>query len=405
MAFVAEVKARLGLDTTDFQRGLTRTKSDLAQIGRDTERKLARSFGGDDAIKGLLQGAGIGTLESVVAKLTEGFKEAAESAKNIAESTAKTLGIYTKIFASRRTDEQNLAENRKQQDRLQRDLADAKRTESRSTGSAFNPFTGKTEATSIVTKSSDMVKAAEIAERLAELASEEAQLKDRIAKAGEKQNEDERKRVAEVFKEQAELDEMLADNARKQMSTEEQIANLQDERARVAAVVDQKRTMHGEDDIKRKKEIAALDAKILDLEKKKADEGERAAKAESDKRKQLKDAERDLAKASKSAIDAFVDRSAVSLEYAAAGKYGTTQSRSAGARRVLALEDRARRQRVTGFEMESMETTSRALQLRKQLGFASTSERDPMAAMNSAVKKSEEHLAEIAANVKPEKIK
>jgi hypothetical protein len=405
MAFVAEVKARLGLDTTDFQRALTKTQADVARIGKDTERKLARSFGGDDAIKGLLQGAGIGTLEAVVSKLTQGFREAAESAKNIAESTAKTLGIYTKIFAGRRSDEQNLAENRKRQERLQRDLADAKRTESRSTGSAFNPFTGKTESTSIVTKSADMVKAAEIAEQLSELAAEEVALRDKIAKTKESQAELDRKAVAEEMKSQAELDSLIKENARAVMDTDEQIADLAEERSRVEAVVEQERTMNGREDLERKKEIERLNGKILALEKKRADEAERGAKAEKDKAAQIAKAQQAVADAAKKADDAFADRSSVSLEDAAAGKFGTTQNRRAAAQRILRLEANARRQRVTGFESEAFESTSRALKLRGQLGFAPETERDPLAGSADAIKKSEQHLAELVASLKAEKIR
>jgi len=117
MAFVSEIVAKMGLDTTAFKAALTKTTADVGRAGDDIGRKLNRAFGAGDVFKGLLQGLGIQSVQSVVDKLTNGFKEAADSAKEIEQLTAETANIYEQIFAARRTDEQNLANLRQQEQR------------------------------------------------------------------------------------------------------------------------------------------------------------------------------------------------------------------------------------------------------------------------------------------------
>ena len=65
MAFVAEVRARLGLDTTPFSRGLTKAQADVGKAAADMGGKLRRAFGAGDVFRGLLQGIGIGVLTSL----------------------------------------------------------------------------------------------------------------------------------------------------------------------------------------------------------------------------------------------------------------------------------------------------------------------------------------------------
>ena len=48
MAFVAEVKAKLGLDTTEFNRALTKTTTDVGEAGKDMGGKLKRAFSAGD---------------------------------------------------------------------------------------------------------------------------------------------------------------------------------------------------------------------------------------------------------------------------------------------------------------------------------------------------------------------
>lgn len=102
MAFVAEVKAKLGLDTTDFQRALTKTTADLGRIGNETERKLRRSFGGDDAIKGLLQGMGIGSVEQIADLVQRPFRMAMERAQAMVGMTGQLRDIQTKEIGALR---------------------------------------------------------------------------------------------------------------------------------------------------------------------------------------------------------------------------------------------------------------------------------------------------------------
>ena len=123
MAFLSEITAKLGLDTTGLNAALTRATADVGRAGDDIGRKLNRAFGAGDVFKGLLQGLGIQSVQSLVDKLTEGFKEAADHAKEIEKTTAETATIYERIFAARRTDQQNLDKARERDARLAREAA------------------------------------------------------------------------------------------------------------------------------------------------------------------------------------------------------------------------------------------------------------------------------------------
>jgi hypothetical protein len=391
MAFTAEVKAKLGLDTTEFQRGLTKATADLKSVSDDTNRKLRRSFGGDDAIKGLLQGAGIGSIESIVSKLTEGFREASESAKRILEHTAETLGIYEKIFSSRRNDQQNLDANLAKQARLQRELTGTVGQSEMRT--MYGP--GGAYQARVTTRAGNPERAAEIAKELAQLAADELSIKDKIAK---KEDESAAKREAQtVATESARLKalDMERANSDKQRTDEENLALLQSERASKAA-------MASETDYERKQDIAELDGKILDLEKKIAEQKEKQAESHRDIADQLVKAEAAARKASSDGDDAFADRSSLSLEDAARSGSGSVRAK---AKRIQMLEARARRRRGSGFEAEAFEDTSRALKLRESMGVISSSERNPMASAEEAIKKSEEHLREISSKLSPETTK
>ena len=96
MAFVAEVKAKLGLDTTDFQRGLTKTTADVGKAGADMGKKLNRAFGAGDVFKGLLQGLGIGSVQQITDMIVAPFQIASERAQNLLNVTGKLREITQK---------------------------------------------------------------------------------------------------------------------------------------------------------------------------------------------------------------------------------------------------------------------------------------------------------------------
>jgi hypothetical protein len=94
MAFVSEIRARLGLDTTPFSRALTKTQADVGRAADDMGKKLRRSFGAGDLFKGLLQGIGIGSVQGVVDTITSGFRRGADDAERMNNESAAMLDIF-----------------------------------------------------------------------------------------------------------------------------------------------------------------------------------------------------------------------------------------------------------------------------------------------------------------------
>jgi myosin heavy subunit len=93
MAFVAEVRARLGLDTTPFSRGLTKAQADVGKAANDMGGKLRRAFGAGDVFRGLLQGIGIGSVQGVVDTITSTFRTGADDAERMANESKSMLDI------------------------------------------------------------------------------------------------------------------------------------------------------------------------------------------------------------------------------------------------------------------------------------------------------------------------
>lgn len=93
MAFVAEVRARLGLDTTPFSRGLTKAQADVGKAAADMGGKLRRAFGAGDVFRGLLQGIGIGSVQGIVDTITSTFRTGADDAERMANESKSMLDI------------------------------------------------------------------------------------------------------------------------------------------------------------------------------------------------------------------------------------------------------------------------------------------------------------------------
>lgn len=93
MAFVAEVRARLGLDTTPFSRGLTKAQADVGKAAADMGGKLRRAFGAGDVFRGLLQGIGIGSVQGIVDTITSTFRTGADDAERMANESKSMLEI------------------------------------------------------------------------------------------------------------------------------------------------------------------------------------------------------------------------------------------------------------------------------------------------------------------------
>lgn len=396
MAFTPEVKARLSLDNTPFQRALTATVAQAGAAGDDIGKKLQRSFGPGDVFKGLLQGVGIGSLETIVDRISDGFRTAAEQAERIAESAARSLGIYERIFASRRSDEQNLAVNRREQARLQAELAEANRTattESRS----WNAFTQRWDMKSTVTKAADPEKAAQIAQRLAELSAEEVSLTGKIAANKAKAAEATQQEIKQQETGLQRLEDQRREFERSQLSAEDRLRVLHQERAALAADEDDEY----ESQVKRKERILELDRQISAASAERLDNVRRIAQLE----EQLRNAETALASAKQDMATAERDRYSFTVEEVAKGGGGISQRQRAKALEILRLESQAKRQLAQGFEGSAKASFDRAKDMRSSFGVLKSTEQDQFKSMSQDIAKSTGYLESIKKQLEPTAIK
>jgi hypothetical protein len=403
MAFVSEIVAKMGLDTTAFKAALTKTTADVGRAGDDIGRKLNRAFGAGDVFKGLLQGLGIQSVQSLVDKLTEGFKEAADHAKEIEKTTAETATIYERIFAARRTDQQNLDKAREKDARLAREAAQiqeeaAKPIETTTMGPNFQVRT--TIAAGKLTQEQEQ-RLFEIAKERASVMEEIEKLTRSVAKADEQHSQQLQRDTDAYAKAQADLDRQRRDFEREQMSNEDALREAVKDKIELEASLADDIAISDEEQIERKKRILDLDRQIQRTQEKIVEDNIKAAEAQIRNEKALKDAQNRVTEGRAALRDARLDRSGFTVSELAQGGRGITQSTKATAREILRLENQARRQRAQGFEVSAEKSMERAEKLRSGLGLLTAAERNPLGAQLKVLKDSEKHLKDIKASLIP----
>jgi len=403
MAFLSEITAKLGLDTTGLNTALTRATADVGRAGDDIGRKLNRAFGAGDVFKGLLQGLGIQSVQSLVDKLTEGFKEAADHAKEIEKTTAETATIYERIFAARRTDQQNLDKAREKDARLAREAAQiqeeaAKPIETTTMGPNFQVRT--TIAAGKLTQEQEQ-RLFEIAKERASVMEEIEKLTRSVAKADEQHSQQLQRDTDAYAKAQADLDRQRRDFEREQMSNEDALREAVKDKIELEASLADDIAISDEEQIERKKRILDLDRQIQRTQEKIVEDNIKAAEAQIRNEKALKDAQNRVTEGRAALRDARLDRSGFTVSELAQGGRGITQSTKATAREILRLENQARRQRAQGFEVSAEKSMERAEKLRSGLGLLTSAERNPLGAQLKVLKDSEKHLKEIKASLIP----
>ena len=411
MAFVSEVTAKLNVDKTGVERDITQVVSSFGKAGQAIDKQFSKGFGFKKLAKSLLSGFGFASASDLKEIITKPFQDAAEAAKRIEESTAETARIYEKIFSSRRTDQQNLEFNQRQQARLQRELAEVTKPKLETVKGVFNPFTGKTEDVQRQISGPNMERAAEIQKELAELASEENTLRQKMGKE-QKAFDEEKMRNADAFsKKQDELDQQVEDFLRSEMGIEEQIKRIEAERMDIA----ERMAISDEDTLELQKRELELAQKITQLEKEAADQVERRAEESKKIATELVHASEAVETAKADYATELRDRSGLTLAEAATQR--TNQNERAKARQVQSLEARAKRIRLMGGDFKDQkgnpidagkyadEMVKRADAIRDSMRSLKSSEKDPMAQFAKAVVSSEKHLKSIDTNLKPAKIR
>jgi hypothetical protein len=336
---MSDIRFRLGLDSKPFSQGLNNARREAGQWGASMDqvgKQVQRTFSAKNLFAGLLQGAGIGSVLQIVDTIKSGFAKAAEHARDLAESSARTLGLYEQLFRNRRTDSQNLAANLREQERLQKELAgiEPKGRTRTVMGADFRPRT-VTEGPSAESIRESETKRAQIAERLAALAVEEDQLKKRVAETDKKHAQEVQKAATDQAKLLDQLASVQRDNARALMSDEAHILDLKAEQAELI-----EKAASGQGEWARHLiDAAKLEREILSLEERRSREAERQRKEAEKLNKELEAARKRETAARAQLRASMADQFSFTLAEAKDGTRG-----SPGARAKAKLIDQKTRQ-------------------------------------------------------------
>lgn len=182
--FVADVEGML----SQLKRAENATRSTSATIDREVDhltKNLQRKFSLGDTGRDLLRGLGIGSgfqvAQMAAEKISDYWREAAESAKAIEESSAASLKLVLATIAAHRTDEQNLAQMQKDMARLEAERVAALSPKVEHI-KVVNPYTGFTSE-QVVQAAPDVQLAEEKKREMQELGRQIEELQKKISQS------------------------------------------------------------------------------------------------------------------------------------------------------------------------------------------------------------------------------
>jgi len=399
MAFVSEIVAKLGLDTSAFKAALTKTTADVGRASEDMGGKLKRAFGAGDVFKGLLQGLGIASIQAVVDKLTSGFKDAAENAKDLQKISEETADVYEKIFEARRTDEQNLTALRQKDLRLANE--EKRIREAAAVKVPVNiPLVGFAGMRPIGATPEQEKRSREIALERAKIQQQSEAIQRRIQTAEEgrmQKLDDENTAYQEGMAKLAQDQDTFQ---RSQLTNQQQLRELNKAKISEEMKLADDIALSGDEELAIKRRILDLDKEIKRVNEAITDDAKRRNEEFQTNEKKRAKAKADVNESERALSQQRRDRSGLTVAELAAGVPGTSQTTKAKAREIQRLEQQARRQRAGGFTVEAEASTSRALQLRSQLEPLTSGEKDPLAGAAEQLETANEHLASIDENLK-----
>lgn len=122
MAFSNQIKATLGLDVKPFEQGLADAQKFATQGAAKIEATFNRSF-----FRGILTGVGIGSVSEIRELITAPWKDAADYAKQVEESTKNQLAYVKAKVQADQSPGQNLDYLKQQEKIARQDVADRQR--------------------------------------------------------------------------------------------------------------------------------------------------------------------------------------------------------------------------------------------------------------------------------------
>jgi len=181
MAFLAQVKAQLGIDTTEFQAGLTKAQAMVGRAGDQMGSTLERAFGAKAIFKGLLHGFGIGSVLAVADKIRDMFAESARQAEAMRQSAEATAKAYREMAVARMSTESQLKIALIKRAQIEREIEETEeKTETRTKTGLTAAYGIKATTEEIVTQKADPEKRAKLMKELFEVDKNIATLTDKL---------------------------------------------------------------------------------------------------------------------------------------------------------------------------------------------------------------------------------
>jgi hypothetical protein len=426
MSASSEIRFKFGSDHSALSRGFAKAESIAAAAGKSISRKL----GMKDAFKSsvLALGLSIEKISEQIAEMwTGGSQEswktaldsANEAARIIEDSTLRRMSTVRQIAELedqiRRNAANEIAEPKKggEPNFLRKSLDAIGEKMFSGAASLFEKLGAGPQTVGSLRRTQEIFRSRGAGEDIEE---SEAEVQARVAKANADRLAKEAK--IEELKEKSERDAARVaaarlDLARLTMTEMEKALSIQEELvASEEKLVEAKRkgkeTTELEIEVLRKKK--ALEEQLLKIEKDQTEEDKKQKRAREvfiEKYKRFLGAQERVGDAQKNLTDARRDSLALGVEETAAGARGTASDRLK-ARRILQLEERARKLFASGasvtefdsrtqrnVQVDAQTLQNRALQMRKDFGKLKTDEQNPFKAAEEQLKEANKHLAEI----------
>jgi len=430
MSASSEIRFKFGSDHSALSRGFAKAESIAAAAGKSISRKLGNAFKSSVLALGL----SIEKISEQIAEMwTGGSQEswkaaldsANEAARIIEDSTMRRMSTVRQIAELedqiRRNAANEVAEPQKgaEPNFLRKSLDAIGEKMFSGAASLFEKLGAGPQTVGSLRRTQEIFRSRGAGEDMVE---SEAEVQARVAKANADRLAKEAK--IEELREKSERDAARVaaarlDLARLTMTEMEKALSIQDEMiAAEEKLAEAKRkgkeTTELEIEVLRKKK--ALEEQLLKIEKDQTEEDKKQKRARDEyieKYKRFLGAQDRVEGAQKNLTDTRRDALAMGIDEMAGGKNATPTDRL-NAKRILQLEERARRLFATGktvtefdplrqrnVEVDAQTLQNRALQLRASSGKLKSEDQNPFAAAEAQLKEANAYLYEIQESLKP----
>jgi len=370
MAFFSEIKAKLGLDISGFERGL----SNAQKSGGAFAGKFGNQIAGTEKMGGALAaalGLNIQNIAEKFARLWTGVSEGAEKAfERIGKASDSATESIQKRLRLRNTDQQNIEQDIKREASLRKQAAKLlEGTTARGGGRGFGARV-KVAATEEATADANE-KLAEAEALALSIAERQKKIKEEAAKesidATKKASEAREKAFEKEQKDEDELAKLQSENALNALSNE----------AKLAALKTRQAALYEEGSLQSMIEAENITKDIMSVEEKITAEKQKQIEKNKENTEELIKGVKEAEKLNQTLASQIDDQAKANFSEVAGGTRGTQTDR-AKARRAESLRARARRvidQGGDGAEERAAKLTAQADQIQQSLTSTKSTEK------------------------------